>query len=59
MELPADTPLRCAEVHLHLLHNFRDLELFPSSGKKLLDEVTYADESEKEHILCHCLNGVS
>jgi hypothetical protein len=44
MDLPADIPSRCAEVHLYLLHNFRELDLFPSSGTELLDGVTKADE---------------
>ena len=48
MDLPADIPSKCAEVHLYLLHNFQELDLFRSSGTELPDGVTNADGSEKE-----------
>jgi len=48
MDLLANVPSRCADVHLYLLHNFRKLDLFRSSGTELLDGVINADESEKE-----------
>jgi hypothetical protein len=48
LDLPADIPSRCAAVRLYLCHNFRELDLFRSSGTEILDGVTNADEAEKE-----------
>jgi len=50
MDLPANILSRCADVHLYLLHNFRKLDLFCSSGTELLDGVINADESEKRKL---------
>lgn len=47
MDLAANILSKCADVHLYLLHNFRKLDLFRSSGTELLDGVINADESEK------------
>jgi hypothetical protein len=33
--------------------------MYPSSGKELMNEVTYAGESVREAIDSHCWNGVS
>jgi len=45
MDLPDHIPSRCAEVHLYLLQDFRELDLFRCSGTQLLDGITNVDES--------------
>jgi hypothetical protein len=47
MDLPTNILSWCADVHLYLLHNFRKLDLFRSSGTELRDGVINVDGSEK------------